>query len=100
MRFGAAPTGNDQFGTGQFGMGQFHGGGREDSHTLVVDREDGDRYHGGRGHGGREPFLGRWLFSPRLLIVVVIIGLGVGLGLGGWWLTSGRFVAGALGVRG
>ncbi len=90
--FGAAPTGNGQSGTGQFGTGQFHGGGREDSHTLVVDREDGDRYHGGRGHGGREPFLGRWLFSPRLLIVVAIIGLGVGLGLGGWWLTSGRFV--------
>ena len=53
----------------------------------MVDREDGGRYR-----GGREPFLGRWLFSPRLLIVVVIIALGVGLGLGGWWLTSGRFV--------
>ena len=64
---------------------------RADSHTLVVDREDGGRYHGGRHHDGREPFLGRWLFSPRLLIVVVIIALGVGLGLGGWWLTSGRF---------
>ncbi len=63
----------------------------EDSHTLVVDREDGDRYQGGRRHGGREPFLGRWLFSPRLLIVVLIIALGVGLGLGGWWLSSGRF---------
>ena len=56
-----------------------------------MDREDGGRYHGGRHHDGREPFLGRWLFSPRLLIVVVIIALGVGLGLGGWWLTSGRF---------
>ena len=78
-------------GNGQFGTGQFHGGGREDSHTLVVDREDGGRYHGSRYHGGREPFLSRWLFSPRLLIVVVIIALGVGLGLGGWWLTSGRF---------
>jgi len=92
--FSAVPSGdggNDRFGTGQFAMGQFHGGGREDSHTLVVDREDGDRYHGGRYHGGREPFLGRWLFSPRLLIVVVIIALGVGLALGGWWLTSGRF---------
>ena len=88
--FNATPTGNGQFGIGQFGIvgvGQFHGGGREDSHTLVVDRGDGDRYH-----GGREPFLGRWLFSPRLLIVVVIIGLGVGIGVGGWWLTSGRFV--------
>jgi serine/threonine-protein kinase len=81
-----------QFGTGQFGTGQFNGDGREDSHTLVVDREDGDRYQRGRYGRGREPFLGRWLFSPRLLIVVVIIALGVGLGLGGWWLTSGRFV--------
>ena len=85
--FNATPTGNGQFGMGQFGMGQFHGGGREDSHTLVVDRGNGDRYQ-----GGREPVLGRWLFSPRLLIVVVIIGLGVGIGVGGWWLTSGRFV--------
>jgi eukaryotic-like serine/threonine-protein kinase len=97
--FSAAPTGNDQFGMGQFGMGQFgmgqfHDGGREDSHTLVVEREDGDRYHGRgrRDRGGREPLLGRWLFSPRLLIVVLVIALGAGLGLGGWWLTSGRFV--------
>ena len=66
---------------------QFNGGGREDSHTLIVDREDG----GGRHHIGREPFLGRWLFGPRLLIVVLIVALGLGLGLGGWWLFSGRF---------
>ena len=56
------------------------------SHTLVVHREDGGRYR-----GGREPFLGRWLFSPRLVIVVVVIALGLGLGLGGWWLVSGRY---------
>jgi beta-lactam-binding protein with PASTA domain/tRNA A-37 threonylcarbamoyl transferase component Bud32 len=85
--FNVTPTGNGQFGMGQFGMAQFRGGGREDSHTLVVDRGHGDRYR-----GGREPFLGRWLFSPRLLIVVVVIGLGVGIGVGGWWLTTGRFV--------
>ena len=66
---------------------QFNGGGHEDSHTLVVDREDG----GGRHHIGREPFLGRWLFGPRLLIVVLVVALGLGLGLGGWWLFSGRF---------
>ena len=58
-----------------------------DSHTLIVDREDG----GGRHQIGREPFLGRWLFSPRLLIVALIVALGVGIGLGGWWLFSGRF---------
>ena len=85
--FNVTPTGNGQFAMGQFGMAQFRGGGREDSHTLVVDRGHGDRYR-----GGREPFLGRWLFSPRLLIVVVVIGLGVGIGVGGWWLTTGRFV--------
>jgi beta-lactam-binding protein with PASTA domain len=74
--------------TTQFGMGQFAGGGRDDasSHTLVVHREDGGRYT-----GGREPFLQRWLFSPRLLVVVLVLVLGVGLGLGGWWLTAGRY---------
>jgi eukaryotic-like serine/threonine-protein kinase len=86
------PSRVSQVGTDPLGTGQFHGGdGREDSRTLVVNREDGDRYPGGGHHGGREPFLGRWLFSPRLLIVVLIIALGAGLGLGGWWLTSGRF---------
>ena len=83
---GNSQSGMGQSGVSQFGMGQFNGGGREDSHTLVVDREEGGRYQ-----GGREPFLSRWLFGPRLLIVVLIIGLGVGLGLGGWWLTSGRY---------
>jgi eukaryotic-like serine/threonine-protein kinase len=83
---GAGPFEMGPIEMGQFEMGQFNGGGREDSHTLVVDREDGGRYQ-----GGREPFLGRWLFSPRLLIVVLIVGLGVGIGLGGWWLTSGRY---------
>jgi eukaryotic-like serine/threonine-protein kinase len=58
-----------------------------DSHTLVVDRDEG----GGRHHGGREPFLARWLFGPRLLIVALVVALGVGLGLGGWYLFSGRF---------
>ena len=58
-----------------------------DSHTLIVDREDG----GGRHQGGREPFLSRWLFSARLLIVVLVVALGAGIGLGGWWLFSGRF---------
>jgi serine/threonine-protein kinase len=90
---------NGHLSSGQFHDGQFNGGGQADSHTLVVDREealrhtDGGGRHQGRGlhGGGREPFLGRWLFGPRLIIVALVIVLGVGLGLGGWWLTSGRF---------
>jgi eukaryotic-like serine/threonine-protein kinase len=84
----AAVTGN---GTGSWGefrsWNEARAPGGGDSHTLIVDREDGR----GRHHGGREPFLGRWLFGPRLLIVVLVVALGAGLGLGGWWLFSGRF---------
>jgi len=82
-RTGAVPIGTGQFGTGQFGAGA-----RDDvgSHTLVVHREDGGRYL-----SGREPFLQRWLFSPRLLIIALVLVLGVALGVGGWWLTSGRY---------
>jgi serine/threonine-protein kinase len=58
------------------------------SHTLVVHREDGGRYL-----GGREPFLQRWLFSPRLGVIALIMALGIGLGLGGWWLLAGRYSA-------
>jgi serine/threonine-protein kinase len=70
-----------------YDAGPSRGGQPGDSHTLIVDREDG----GGRHQGGREPFLGRWLFGPRLLIVVLIVALGLGIGLGGWWLFAGRF---------
>jgi len=75
-------------------VNQSNGSQPEDSHTLVVDREDGGSgFHADRGRrrADREPFLGRWLFGPRLLIVVLIVALGLGLGLGGWWLFSGRF---------
>ena len=92
-QFGAGPIGTGQFGagpigTGQFRTGQFGAGGRDNfsSHTLVVDRGDGGRYL-----SGREPFLQRWLFSPRLLIIALMMVLGVGVGVGGWWLTTGRY---------
>jgi beta-lactam-binding protein with PASTA domain len=97
-QFGTGQFGTGQFGTGQFGTGQFgtaqfgtgrSGGGRDDgpSHTLVVDREEGRRYR-----GGREPFLQRWLFSSRLLLVVLVVMLCAGLGLGGWYFFAGRYV--------
>ena len=82
---GYGPSGYGQPGTGQFGMGGQDGGG---SHTLVVNREDGGKYL-----GSREPFLQRWLFSPRLGVVALIVVLGVGLGIGGWWLTTGRYTS-------
>jgi eukaryotic-like serine/threonine-protein kinase len=80
------PNGMTYHGPGS-SWAEFRAPATENSHTLVVDREDG----GGRHQGGREPLLGRWLFSPRLLILVLIVALGLGIGLGGWWLFSGRF---------
>jgi serine/threonine-protein kinase len=91
--FGTDPSRTGQFGTGQFGTGpydtgRFASGGRDDvsSHTLVVHREDGGQYL-----SRREPLLQRWLFSPRLLVIVLVVALGAGLGLGGLWLTTGRY---------
>jgi len=75
-QYGADRYGADQYGADQYRGGGRHGGGRSDR---------------GRDRGGREPFLSRWLFSPRLIVVAAVIALGVGLGLGGWWLTSGRY---------
>ena len=82
--FGRSGAGRSDFGTGRSGLDGPDGGSR----TLVVHREEGERYR-----GGREPFLQRWLFSPRLAIVALVLALGLGLGLGGWWLTSGRYAS-------
>jgi serine/threonine-protein kinase len=82
----AAPAASG-FGSMGFGNGSSGQDGHS-SRTLVVHREDGGRYL-----GGREPFLQRWLFSPRLAVVALILALGIGLGLGAWWLTSGRYAS-------
>ena len=71
-----------------FGPGQSGPGDGLSSRTLVVHREETGRYQ-----GGREPFLQRWLFSPRLALVALVVALGIGLGVGGWWLTSGRYAS-------
>src|ERR1039457_2282175 len=87
-RFGTGQFDTGQFDTGRFDTGRFASGGRDDvsSHTLVVHREDGGQYL-----SRREPLLQRWLFSPRLLVIVLVVALGAGLGLGGLWLTTGRY---------
>jgi serine/threonine-protein kinase len=85
---GTGSSGTGQSGTGGFGTSQFSMGAQENpgSRTLVVHREEA-----GRHLRGREPFLQRWLFSPRLGVIALILALGIGLGLGGWWLTAGRY---------
>jgi beta-lactam-binding protein with PASTA domain len=56
------------------------------SHTMVVHREEAE-------YLGRESFLGRWLFSRRLIVVALVFVLAVGLGVGGWWFTTGRYTS-------
>ncbi len=79
MGDGTGADGLAAIGFGQDGTG---------SRTLVVHREEAERYL-----RSREPFLQRWLFSPRLAIVALVAALGIGLGLGGWYLTSGRYAS-------
>jgi serine/threonine-protein kinase len=74
-------------------------GGRSGSpnHTMVVpvgDEPDYGGYGGGyRGHGHRsaggyqEPWLQRWLFSRRVLVVPAVVLVGVLV----WWLAAGRY---------
>jgi eukaryotic-like serine/threonine-protein kinase len=86
---GAASFGAASFGAASFGTGTGTGTGDNiSSHTLVVHRDQDGRYQ-----GRREPFLQRWLFSPRLGVIALILVLGLGLGLGGWWLAVGRYAS-------
>jgi len=82
-----APPANGP-GTGPAGPSLSGAGDDLSSRTLVVHREET-----GRSRGGGEPFLQRWLFSPRLALVALVVVLGIGLGVGGWWLTSGRYAS-------
>jgi eukaryotic-like serine/threonine-protein kinase len=88
--FGSGQSEVSGFGTGSFGTASFGTGTGDNisSHTLVVHRDQDGRYQ-----GGREPFLQRWLFSPRLGVIALILALGLGLGLGGWWLAVGRYAS-------
>ena len=80
----------DSFSTGSYSTGRYGAGGsgrdNMSSHTIVVHREQAAPYR-----GGREPFLQRWLFSPRLAIIALVVILGIALGVGGWWFSSGRY---------
>jgi len=56
------PTGTVQHGAVKMGSRPSSSRPGEDSHYLVVNREDGDRIPAGPGTmAAREPFMGRWL---------------------------------------
>ena len=56
------------------------------NHTLIVRRDEPDRYP-----RGRDPFLGRWLFSRRVVFVLLALALFIVARYGGWYFTTGRY---------
>jgi len=73
------------------------GSGYAANHTLIVpagfeqDFATDRGYAGRRGGSGqrryRDPFLQRWLFSKRILIVLAVLVIGIGV----WWTASGQY---------
>jgi eukaryotic-like serine/threonine-protein kinase len=68
------------------------------NHTMIVSTADEDVDYAGAGpharrphrsRGYREPFLQRWLFSKRIVIVLAAV-LAVVLG---WWLITGQYTS-------
>jgi serine/threonine-protein kinase len=66
--------------------------------TLIVPAGLDEDYSGGSGYSGRrsghaerryrEPWLQRWLFSRRILVVLAVVVVGIAA----WWLTSGQYI--------
>ncbi len=74
------------------------GSGYSENHTLIVpagyerDFTSDHASYPGRGRSGRQrryhdPFLQRWLFSKRILIVLAVLVIG----FGAWWIASGQY---------
>jgi beta-lactam-binding protein with PASTA domain/serine/threonine protein kinase len=64
------------------------------NHTMIVPASSADdagphprRARPVRSRGYREPFLQRWLFSKRIMIVLAVLVVGVA----GWWLLAGQY---------
>jgi serine/threonine-protein kinase len=66
---------------GDSDAGAFNGGGFNGTDY------GGGAYSGRRQHRHDEPWLQRWLFSRRILILLAV----VLVGLGAWWLTEGQY---------
>jgi eukaryotic-like serine/threonine-protein kinase len=93
---GAAAGASDTGPLGRAGeAGDGYGGAHGANHTMIVpagtDGDFGDGYparrYRRRQRNYAEPWLQRWLFSRRILIVVAIIVVGVGA----WWFTAGQY---------
>ncbi|HKD87065.1 MAG TPA: protein kinase, partial [Streptosporangiaceae bacterium] len=69
------------------------------NHTLIVSAGPDQDYAHGNGYSGHrrdsgqgryhDPFLQRWLFSRRILIVLAVVVIAIGV----WWLASGQYTA-------
>lgn len=82
--------------TSQFPLGHLDRGPRSDAavnHTLIVPTDEADQFAGYRGgraarqHRYREPWLQRWLFSRRILLILAVIVVGIGT----WWVVTGQY---------
>jgi beta-lactam-binding protein with PASTA domain/tRNA A-37 threonylcarbamoyl transferase component Bud32 len=64
---------------------------RQANHTMIVPagsaEADTGAYARRRSRGYREPFLQRWLFSKRIVIVLAVVLVAVL----GWWLLDGQY---------
>jgi len=64
------------------------------NHTLIVPTDEADQFAGHRGgrtarqRSYREPWLQRWLFSRRILVILAVVVVGIGT----WWVVAGRYV--------
>ena len=85
--------------TGPLGEpGDGYGAGRGANHTMIVptgpDADFGDSgypawHQPRRQRSYAEPWLQRWLFSRRILILVAVIVVAAGV----WWFAAGQYVA-------
>jgi eukaryotic-like serine/threonine-protein kinase len=84
--------------TNQFPAGYpRHGTSRhaEVNHTMIVPVDEADQFAGGGYRGGRaarqrryrEPWLQRWLFSRRILVILAVVVVGVAT----WWVVAGQY---------
>jgi eukaryotic-like serine/threonine-protein kinase len=80
--------------TSQFPVGYSSSPHAAVNHTLIVPTDEADQFAGYRGgrtarqRRYREPWLQRWLFSRRILVILAVVVVGIGT----WWVVAGRYI--------